>query len=54
MRPSSYINPFRHGLATHVRDWPYWSFHRAVRAVLFAEDWQDKIIGRGNTLSGYM
>jgi putative transposase len=34
-----YINPVKHGLVTRVRDWPYSSFHRDVRAGLFPIDW---------------
>ena len=34
-----YINPLKHGLVTRVRDWPYSSFHRDVRAGLFPLDW---------------
>ena len=34
-----YINPLKHGLVTCVRDWPYSSFHRDVRAGVFPEDW---------------
>jgi REP-associated tyrosine transposase len=34
-----YINPVKHSLVTRVRDWPYSSFHRDVRAALFPEDW---------------
>jgi putative transposase len=34
-----YINPLKHRLATRVRDWPYSSFHRDVRAGLFPVDW---------------
>ena len=34
-----YINPLKHSLVTRVRDWPYSSFHRDVRAGLFPEDW---------------
>jgi putative transposase len=34
-----YINPLKHRLVTRVRDWPYSSFHRDVRAGLFADDW---------------
>jgi putative transposase len=34
-----YINPVKHGLVTRVRDWPYSSFHRDVRAELVPEDW---------------
>jgi REP-associated tyrosine transposase len=34
-----YINPMKHGLVSRVRDWPFSSFHRDVRAGLFPEDW---------------
>jgi len=34
-----YYNPVKHGYASAVRDWPYSSFHRDVRAGLFPEDW---------------
>ena len=34
-----YINPVKHGLVARVRDWPYSSFHRAVRAGVFPLDW---------------
>lgn len=34
-----YINPVKHDLVTRVRDWPYSSFHRDVRAGIFSEDW---------------
>ncbi len=34
-----YINPVKHGLVTRVRDWPYSSFHRDVRAGIFPLDW---------------
>jgi putative transposase len=34
----SYINPLKHWLVTRVRDWPYSSFHRDVRAGLFPGD----------------
>ena len=34
-----HFNPLKHGLVTRVRDWPYSSFHRDVRAGLFPEDW---------------
>jgi putative transposase len=33
-----YINPLKHRLVGRVRDWPYASFHRDVRAGLFPED----------------
>jgi len=34
-----YINPLKHRLVWRVRDWPYSSFHRDVRAGLFPADW---------------
>ena len=34
-----YINPLKHGLVGRVRDWPYSSFHRDVRAGIFPIDW---------------
>jgi putative transposase len=34
-----YINPMKHGLVGRVRDWPFSSFHRDVKAGLFPEDW---------------
>jgi putative transposase len=34
-----YLNPVKHGLATHVKDWPYSTFHRDVTTGLFQEDW---------------
>jgi putative transposase len=34
-----YINPVKHRWVTRVRDWPYSSFHRDVRAGLFPIDW---------------
>jgi putative transposase len=33
-----YINPLKHGFVTRVRDWPYSSFHRDVRAGVFPLD----------------
>ena len=34
-----YVNPLKHGLVRHIRDWPYSSFHRDVRAGLYPADW---------------
>lgn len=34
-----HINPFKHGLAARVADWPFSTFHRAVAAGLYPEDW---------------
>jgi putative transposase len=38
-----HINPLKHGLVSRVRDWPYSSFHRDVRAGLFPADWGGEI-----------
>ncbi len=34
-----HLNPLKHGLVKRVRDWPYSSFHRAVKMNLYANDW---------------
>jgi len=34
-----HLNPYKHGLVTRVRDWPYSSFHRAVEQGIYDEDW---------------
>lgn len=34
-----YVSPLKHGLAQRVRDWPYSSFHRDVRAEFYPLDW---------------
>ena len=34
-----HINPLKHGWVNRVQDWPYSSFHRAVRAGLYPQDW---------------
>ena len=44
-----YINPLKHRLVTQVRDWPYSSFHRDVRAGLFPVDWA----GDAETTGGF-
>lgn len=35
----AHYNPVRHGYVTRVKDWPYSSFHRAVREGLYPLDW---------------
>ncbi|RJG14678.1 REP-associated tyrosine transposase [Massilia cavernae] len=32
-------NPYKHGLVRNVRDWPYSSFHRYVKAGIYLEEW---------------
>ncbi len=34
-----HYNPVKHGWASRVRDWPYSSFHRYVRAGIYTPDW---------------
>lgn len=34
-----HINPKKHGLVEHVRDWPYSTFHRYVAAGVYPRDW---------------
>ena len=34
-----HINPVKHGLVANVGDWPYSTFHRAVRNGLYPPDW---------------
>lgn len=34
-----HINPVKHGLVSHVADWPHSSFHRYVQAGVLPVDW---------------
>ncbi len=34
-----HINPVKHGLVTHVADWPYSTFHRMVKAGVYPTNW---------------
>jgi len=34
-----HINPFKHGLVERLKDWPYSSFHRFVKAGIYPQDW---------------
>jgi len=34
-----HFNPVKHGLVGKVSEWPYSSFHRYVKQVLYMEDW---------------
>ena len=34
-----HVNPLKHGLVASVKDWPYSSFHRAVRQGIYDVDW---------------
>ena len=38
-----HINPMKHGLVRRVADWPYSTFHRAVRLGICAEDWAGEV-----------
>ncbi|ATG58069.1 MULTISPECIES: REP-associated tyrosine transposase [Pseudoalteromonas] len=34
-----HFNPLKHGLVSQVADWPYLSFHRAVKQGIYANNW---------------
>lgn len=34
-----HINPVKHGLVEHVKDWPYSTFHKMVEQGVYAQDW---------------
>jgi putative transposase len=34
-----HLNPYKHGLVEHVRDWPYSTFHRYVEAGIYPMNW---------------
>lgn len=34
-----HFNPVKHGWVNEVKDWPYSTFHKAVEAGLYPEDW---------------
>lgn len=38
-----HINPLKHGLVQHVRDWPHSSFHRAVARGELRSDWGGEV-----------
>jgi putative transposase len=42
-----YFNPVKHGLVSAVRDWPHSTYHRDVRAGLYARDFDFRIDGPG-------
>jgi putative transposase len=37
-----HINPLKHGLVSMVKDWPWSSFHRYVKAGVYPDDWGGK------------
>ncbi len=39
-----HVNPLKHGLVTRVADWPYSTFHRAVREGILPIDWCSDIV----------
>jgi putative transposase len=39
-----HINPLRHGLVSHVADWPYSTFHRFVEQGVYPADWAGAIV----------
>ncbi|HZX17569.1 MAG TPA: transposase [Pseudomonas sp.] len=40
-----HINPVKHGWVSRIQDWPYSSFHRAVRDGLYPQDWAGNVDG---------
>jgi len=42
-----HFNPVKHGHVTRVKDWPYSSFHRMVKAGECPEDWGGDVGGDG-------
>ena len=34
-----HLNPLKHGLVQHVKDWPYSSFHKFVSMDMYPENW---------------
>jgi len=34
-----HINPVKHGLVEHVKEWPYSTFHKMVEQGVYAQDW---------------
>jgi putative transposase len=34
-----HFNPLKHGWVQHVAEWPYSTFHRAVKQGIYSEDW---------------
>ena len=39
-----HLNPLKHQLVPHVRDWPYSSFHRLVKERIYPLDWMTEAI----------
>ena len=38
-----HFNPVKHGLVSHVADWPYSTFHRCVTRGLYPADWSQDL-----------
>lgn len=34
-----HFNPLKHGLVNNVKDWPYSTFHRYIKAGVYDENW---------------
>jgi putative transposase len=41
-----HINPVKHGLVKHVKDWPYSTFHKLAKQGIYPEDWGGGIEGQ--------
>ena len=48
-----HINPVKHGHVRRVRDWPWSSFHRYVRAGELARDWGDMPVVSVNSTAAF-
>jgi len=44
-----HFNPVKHGLVARAADWPYSSFHRAVKAGLYPLEWASTSVEPENT-----
>jgi putative transposase len=48
-----HINPLKHGHVSRVRDWPWSSFHRYVRAGVLTTDWGDAPVASLNSTATF-
>lgn len=46
-----HVNPLKHGLVEHVRDWPWSSFHRYVSLGEYDLNWGSKDMSFGDEFS---
>jgi putative transposase len=41
-----HLNPYKHGLVAHVKDWPYSSFHKYVKEGVYPVDWMTEVVDK--------